>query len=310
MTFFRSALLVSCVFVWACDETPFLALEAAGKGPPPAASRPALPPASPPAVDSAPSVDLTASLTFAREGKDVRTITLAELLAGIPEETFTVFDPYYQHQKTFRSVPLAKVIAAGFAGLDIALQSQDFVLRASDGYTVPMTGKMAFEAGAYLAFADTEVPGWEPIGNQRANPGPFYLIWRGKDQEELTSHPRPWQLKTIGIARFADLFPHTYPTGEPEGSPAQRGFLTIKDNCIHCHAINREGGRVGPELNVPKSIVEYRPVAQIKAYVRNPLAFRYGNMPAHPHLSDADLDDLIAYFKVMMAHKFDPEQAP
>lgn len=302
MTFSRSALLLCCAFLGACDETPFLALEAAKKGP--------APPASALAAAPAPTVDLTASLSFSRDGKSVKTLTLSEILAGIPEETFTVFDPYYQHQKTFRAVPFAKVITAGFAGLGIALQNQDFVLKARDGYTVPMTGKKAFEQGAYLAFADTEVTGWEPIGNQRANPGPFYLIWRGKDQEELSTHPRPWQLASIGIARFEDLFPHTYPVGEPEGSAAQRGFLTVKDNCIHCHAINREGGRVGPELNVPKSIVEYRPEAQIKAYVRNPLAFRYGNMPAHPELSDADLDDLIAYFKVMKAHKFDPERAP
>jgi len=46
--------------------------------------------------------------------------------------------------------------------------------------------------------------------------------------------------------------------------------------------MNREGGRVGPELNVPQSIVEYRPEAQIKAYIRNPLQFRYGHMPPQP----------------------------
>ena len=38
--------------------------------------------------------------------------------------------------------------------------------------------------------------------------------------------------------------------------------------------------------NVPQSIVEYRPEAQIRAYIRNPLTFRYGAMPPHPHLDD------------------------
>ena len=69
--------------------------------------------------------------------------------------------------------------------------------------------------------------------------------------------------------------------------------------------MNREGGRVGPELNVPQSIVEYRPEAQIRAYIRDPKTFRYGNMPAHPSLTDADLDDLISYFKAMKAQKHD-----
>jgi len=73
-----------------------------------------------------------------------------------------------------------------------------------------------------------------------------------------------------------------------------------------CHAINGEGGTVGPDLNVPQSIVEYRPVPQIKAYVRDPATFRYGNMPAHPDLSGADLDALVAYFRAMKDRKHDP----
>ena len=71
-------------------------------------------------------------------------------------------------------------------------------------------------------------------------------------------------------------------------------------------AINGEGGKVGPELNVPQSIVEYRPSAQIKAYIRNPEIFRYTTMPAHPGLSDADLDALLAYFQAMQSRKHDP----
>ena len=54
------------------------------------------------------------------------------------------------------------------------------------------------------------------------------------------------------------------------------------------------------------SIVEYRPEAQIRAYVRDPGAFRYTSMPAHPGLSDADLDALIAYFRAMRERKQDP----
>ena len=73
-----------------------------------------------------------------------------------------------------------------------------------------------------------------------------------------------------------------------------------------CHAINGEGGRIGPELNVPRSIVEYRPEHQIREYVRDPGSFRHTSMPAHRHLDEAALDALIAYFRAMSARKHDP----
>jgi cytochrome c1 len=63
---------------------------------------------------------------------------------------------------------------------------------------------------------------------------------------------------------------------------------------------------VGPELNVPQSIVAYRPEEQIRAYIKNPLTFRYGAMPANPDLREADLDALIAYLRAMSAEPHDP----
>ncbi|MEZ4293491.1 MAG: cytochrome c [Polyangiaceae bacterium] len=253
-----------------------------------------------------PSIDLGAELSFVKGGKTVRKVRLGELLGEVKEERLAVYDPYYNREKTFRGLPLAEVVRRGFQGSDGALPAQEYVLRARDGYTVPMRGSRVFEDGAYVAFADVDVPGWEPIGQQRANPGPFYLVWRKKEQQSLETHPRPWQLASIEIARFEDLFPHTVPS---EGkAAAARGFGIFKEQCVHCHAINREGGRVGPELNVPKSIVEYRPIDQIKAYVRDPMQFRYGNMPAHPFLSDTDLDDLVVYLQDMKERKHDPAQ--
>ena len=98
-------------------------------------------------------------------------------------------------------------------------------------------------------------------------------------------------------------------TSVAEGDAAWRGFAIFRDQCVHCHAVNRQGGRVGPELNVPRSIVEYRPVEQIKAYIQNPLAFRYSTMPAHPGFGDAELDGLVAYFSAMKDRKQDDEKS-
>ncbi len=247
-----------------------------------------------------------ARLSFQKDGAELRSVALADL-KSVPAETFTAFDPYYNKKKTYRALPLRAVLEQGFAGLGAPLEAQDFVLRAKDGYTVPLSGARLLEPGAYIAIADVDVPAWEPIGPQQVSPGPYYLVWRGDKQQDLETHPRPWQLATIEIARFEATFPHAVPTGEAPGSPAMRGFATFRAQCIHCHAINREGGRVGPDLNLPQSILEYRPEAQVRAYIKNPLAFRYGNMPAHPNMTDADLDELVAYFRAMKDRKHEPD---
>ena len=93
----------------------------------------------------------------------------------------------------------------------------------------------------------------------------------------------------------------------PADAAAWRGFALFRAACITCHAINREGGRVGPDLNVPQSIVEYRPAAQIRAFIKDPHTFRYSTMPAHPRLTDADLERM--YNNLMRDYR-SGQQAP
>ena len=248
-----------------------------------------------------------ARLVFEKDGKEIATLALSELSRDVAPETFTAFDPYYNKKKTYRALPMRAVLERGFRGLGAELEAQDFVLRAKDGYTVPISGARLLEPGSYLAVADVDVPAWEPIGPQQVSPAPFYVVWRGEKQQDLETHPRPWQLAVVAIARYDATFPHTVPTGEAPDSLAMRGLATYRAVCIHCHAINREGGRVGPELNVPQSIVEYRPEAQIRAYIKNPQTFRYGNMPAQSNLTEAQLDELVAYFRAMKDRKHDAD---
>jgi mono/diheme cytochrome c family protein len=246
-----------------------------------------------------------ASLSFARDGSAVRTMTRSDLARVASPRVVTTLDPYYGKTKRFRAVPLRPVLESAFGKLDN--EEREIVFRAKDGYTVPMRLERALEEGAHLALADEDAAGWEPIGPQRANPAPFYLFWSKAEQGSLETHPRPWQLASVELARFDAVFPHTSPGELPEGAPARVGYRVFREQCIRCHAVNREGGRVGPDLNVPQNILEYRPEAQVRAYVRNPATFRYGNMPAHPGLSEAELDGLVAYLGVMKGRKHDPD---
>jgi mono/diheme cytochrome c family protein len=248
-------------------------------------------------------VDDGATLKFMRDGKTTATLTRAELVGSIPPETIEGFDPYYGKSKRFRALRLASVLERGF-GKTGNLDKEEFVLRARDGYAVPMRGTLITEEGAFVAIEDLDTPGWEPIGPQHVSPAPFYVIWSKAEQTNLDSHPRPWQLDTIEIARFDAIYPHTSPMAA-EGTPAAKGYTLFRDHCIRCHSINREGGRVGPDLNVPMNVTEYRPEDQIRAYIKNPQTFRYGNMPAHPDLTNSDLDALVAYLRAMKAYKHD-----
>ncbi len=250
-----------------------------------------------------PPIAEAGALTFVRDGKTIATVSREDL--KVAPETIEGFDPYYGKNKRFRALKLSSVLERGF-GSASGLDKEEFVLRARDGYAVPMRGSLVMEDGAYIAIEDLDVPGWDPIGPQHVSPAPFYLIWKKPEQTNLDSHPRPWQLDKIEIARFDAIYPHTSP-GAAEGSLEAKGYGLFRDRCIRCHAINREGGRVGPDLNVPQNVTEYRPEEQIRAYIRNPASFRYGNMPAHPDLSDPDLDALIGYLRAMKAHKYEPK---
>jgi len=254
------------------------------------------------------------TLRFLRDGAVVGSIDLPGMTKQCTVETITLDDPYYGKRKTFRACPLRRVLELGFGPLSEAFDSEDLFLRASDGYTKPTTGARLREDGGYLAFADAErspagsPPAWEPIDRKQVDPGPYYLVWTKAEQRDTHRHPWPYQLVAIEIASFAAAYPHTIPKTAASGAPAWAGFDVFRGECIACHAINGEGGTIGPDLNVPQSIVEYRPAEQIKAYIRDPATFRYSSMPSHPHLSAEQLDDLIAYFTTMKTLKHDPRQ--
>ena len=267
------------------------------------------------AAGEAPSRELVFSDAGAAAGFE-RTISLASLRAACGENVVTVADPYHERSMTYRVLPLRCVLDEGFAsrGGAAGLADQGLLLRALDGYTRPVSGRTLLEPGGHLAFGErtqrddpaADRP-FSPIDRRQVDPAPFYLVWSGADQGDPHETPWPYQLARIEVAPFEQAFPATVPKGLAAADPGWTGYRVFRNACASCHAINGQGGRVGPDLNVPQSIVEYRPVAQIKAYIQNPASFRYTSMPPHPGLSEADLDALIAYFSAMRARKQDPQ---
>jgi mono/diheme cytochrome c family protein len=80
-------------------------------------------------------------------------------------------------------------------------------------------------------------------------------------------------------------------------------------NCAACHRINGGGdAAVGPDLNKPFSPTEYFLEPFLRKLIRDPASVRnWGQrvMPgfALPVMSDAKLDDLLAYLRQMAKQK-------
>ena len=97
------------------------------------------------------------------------------------------------------------------------------------------------------------------------------------------------------------LFPQT---GSP-GETVAHGFEIFQKNCLACHSLNLEGGVLGPELNIPKNILEYREAKILREFIANPASFRAkSKMPAFgSSLSSQSLDDVLAYLAWIGQHK-------
>ena len=254
------------------------------------------------------------TLRFVRDGTVVRELDLDALKKQCKLAAVVIADPYYKKNKSYLAFPLKQVLALGFAESTADLAKENLFFEALDGYVKPADGARVVEEGGYLAFADADRthggdPAWEPIDRRGLDPGPYYVVWAKEGQTDARGYPWPFELAAIEIVHFDKKYPHTLPSAAPAGSAAWKGFDIFRTQCISCHAINGEGGKVGPDLNVPQSIVEYRPVAQVKAYIRDPKTFRYSTMPSHKDLSDAELDQLITYFTAMKSLKHDPGAA-
>ena len=249
-------------------------------------------------------------LKFSKVGEPLSEATLQALASTHGVETWSAYDPYYKKEKRWRTIPLLPILKDVFRLDAETLRVKSFVMRASDGYSVPITGEQLLTDDAYLAMEDLDFPEWELAGTQQANPGPIYLVWRSPEHHDLHAWPRPWQLAEIDLASFEQTFSRTIPDGvEQEGLVAQ-GFEIFKTHCVRCHSVNQHGGKLGPELNIPQNITEYRPKEQIRAYIQDPMTFRYGSMPPFKEvLSAAQIDQVIAYLEHMKTEKEDPNKA-
>ncbi len=245
-------------------------------------------------------------LEFRVSGASVAAASLDELEKALPAHDIvlrgTEFWP--SRDKHYRAFALRDALDYGFGKRWLSSDFSDAAFVALDGYAAVGPLDKLEESGGYLAFKDLDAAsGWEPIGSHKADPGPFFVVWTGRDQSTTNQYPWPWQVAAINLVRFEDQYPRTVPRGAAPGSPERRGYALFKGRCFRCHSVNEEGGKIGPDLNEPMSVTAYRSKRMVKEFIRNPSKYRNTYMPDHRDLSDRDLEDLWRYFHWLDKHR-------
>ena len=244
------------------------------------------------------------SLQFFLKDKRIKTLSLGQMARMTKTKDLELHYHLSQTSKSspkhYRGLAMAPILKAVYGELLSGKKGaySEIVLEASDGYQAYGSVDTLLTDGGHIAFKDLDVKsGWEPVGREMASPAPYFLVWEREGQTTANGYPWPWNLGKIRLVKFADRYPNVYPKGKQKNSPEYKGYQIFKSQCFRCHAINRQGGKIGPDLAAPKNIFEYRTDEFVRQFIIEPEKFRYSKMPAHQHLSKDEIDSLISYLK-------------
>jgi mono/diheme cytochrome c family protein len=254
-------------------------------------------------------------LAFSRRAEPVATRDLGWLREIAPPAAVRVHEPYELREVVFEALPFDRVLDAVYTRAWRSEQELLFTCR--DGYqpSVPVARVLAHRA--WLAFAradrdDFSIDKLESGRVQRIELGPFYLVWENLDDAVIrqdADYGWPYQLVGIDLIATRDRFPRMSP---PAGAPPQvvDGFAAFRVHCSQCHAVNGEGGSIGPELNGGAPLVEVRDGDFLRAWIEDPARIRPGSrMPAlNPALPERakTIDAILAYLRAMAAARTGP----
>ncbi len=232
------------------------------------------------------------------------TFTLAEIQKALPTYTVTLFNPVYKKTITYRAFKFRQV--AKLANIDIMKAQQTSIISKDDYQAVLERSILVKYPNPWLAFEELGAPKEQAFtlaheGVATSNPAPFYLLWQESSSYKM--FPWPYAINHIVVNNEYDPYFEVTPAIQ-ENKDIQHGFALFKVKCIACHSINLVGGKVGPELNIPKNITEYRNLDFLQQWIKDSNAFRArSKMPSFSELSDQDIESILAYIESMKTRK-------
>ena len=249
------------------------------------------------------AADLTITLP-----SGTRTISTATLLKHPQVQDVNIpKDVAYERPMRYRGVPVAALLEG--------VKADDHVqMVALDGFAAELPAAPLLQKSgsrAWLAIEDPVQP-WPNLGKDKPSAGPFYLVWSNPEADHIGPEQWPFQVAKISrIAPIAERFPALLPAADAS-TAVRNGFAQFQKNCLACHRLNGAGdAQFGPDLNVPHSPTEYFAAGFLARYIRDPQSMRQwpqGKMPgvSSEVISDAELQDLIAYLGHMAQHRATP----
>jgi mono/diheme cytochrome c family protein len=253
-----------------------------------------------------------AALQFSRHSEPVEHIALAELARLSKPARIRVFEPYEEREVEFDALPFAPLLDAIY-GTNWRSE-EELLFTCSDGYQPTVPVQRALMHDAWLAFARVDQPDFsirklESGSRKRVDLSPFYLVWDNLKNDSLRldgDYGWPYQLVGIDLVRTRDRFPRTAPPDDatPE---AVAGYAAFRIHCSRCHAINGQGGSIGPELKT----LAIRDADWLRRWIDDPSALlATARMPRlNPQLANRDetIENLLAYLRAMSARKPAPQ---
>ncbi len=212
------------------------------------------------------------------------------------------FDPVFKKAKKYEAIPLKPYLEKLIAASNLDTANTEIIFLCKDGYNPSMTLSKVMQNEPYLAIRDLDVSeGNNWMDTLQGKWNPFYLIWTNHSEGDK-GYTWPYGLKYLQF-KTSDA---AYKAAMPTDKKRIAGFELYKEKCMKCHSMNMVGGVMGPEMNVPKNITEYWKMEDIKAFVKNPYAYRYNSkMPPVAGLKDAELEEIMEYLSYMKGQKIE-----
>lgn len=214
------------------------------------------------------------------------------------------YDPVFKRAKKYKAIPLKPYLEKVIKIQEIDTASTELIFLCKDGYNPSMPLTKVLNNEPYLAIRDMDaIEGSNWVDTLKGKWAPYYLIWTNHTKG-AKGYTWPYGLKYLQFKASDEAYKAAYPADKNRLA----GFELYKEKCMKCHSVNKVGGIMGPEMNVPKNITEYWKEADIKAFVKNPYAYRYNSkMPPVDNLKDEELEQIIAYLSYMKEQKIELE---